>query len=78
MVGQGIIAPLGDGESDRVNSLVITEIPHGRLCICLYPKDLNKVIKREHHPVKYHFQTLQSQTVPPAGCYTGVLESSTF
>ena len=37
--------------SDLVNSLVIREKPNGSLRICLDPKDLNKAIKREHHPI---------------------------
>ena len=50
MVRQGIIAPV-EGHSDWVNSLVIREKPNGSLRICLDPKDLNKAIKREHHPI---------------------------
>ena len=34
-----------------VNSLVIREKGNGWLRLCLDPKDLNKVIKREHHPI---------------------------
>ena len=52
MVRQGIIAPV-EGHSDRVNSLVIREKPNGSLRICLDPKDLNKAIKREHHPIQH-------------------------
>ena len=50
MVRQGIIVPVKN-HSDLVNSLVIREKPNGRLRICLDPKDFNKAIKREHHPV---------------------------
>ena len=50
MVRQGIITPV-EGHSDWVNSLVIREKPNGSLWICLEPKDLNKAIKREHHPI---------------------------
>ena len=33
------------------NALVICKKPNGRLRTCLDPTDLNKVIKREQHPV---------------------------
>ena len=42
VVDQGIIAPVGDGESNCFNSLIIREKPVGRLCICLDPKDLKR------------------------------------
>ena len=51
MVGQAVIVPVGDGESDGVNSLVIKEEPDDRLWICLDTKNLSKVIEREHRPV---------------------------
>ena len=35
----------------KINALVIHKKPTGRLKTCLDPKDLNKIIKREHHPV---------------------------
>ena len=37
--------------TDWVNSLVIREKENGRLRSCLDPKDLNKAIKRERHPI---------------------------
>ena len=37
--------------TDWVNSLVIREKENGRLRLCFDPKDLNKTIKREHHPI---------------------------
>ena len=37
--------------TDWGNSLVTREIENGRLRLCLDPKDLNKAIKREHHPI---------------------------
>ena len=46
MVDQGII-----DKSNWVNSLLSREKPNGSLCICINPKNLNKTIKREHHPV---------------------------
>ena len=51
MIDQGIIVPVGYDVSDWINSFVIREKPAGRLYIYLDPKDLNKVIKKEHHPV---------------------------
>ena len=50
IVEQGIITPV-NGPSDWVNALVIHEKPNGRLRTCLDPKDLSKVIKREHYSV---------------------------
>ena len=35
--------------TDWVQSLVIVEKPNGSLRLCLDPRDLNKVLKREHH-----------------------------
>ena len=49
MESQGIIARV-TRPTDWVNSLVIREKEYGRLWSCLDPKDLNKAIKREHHP----------------------------
>ena len=46
MVELGIITP-----SVWVNAFVICEKPNGRLRTYLDTKDLNQVIKREHHPV---------------------------
>ena len=63
MVKQGIIAPV-EGHSDWVNSFVITEKPNGRLRVCLDPKDINKAIKREHHPIP----TLDDITPRLHGC----------
>ena len=50
MVRQGITAPV-EGHSYWVNSLVIREKPNGSFMICLDPKDLNKAIKQEQHPI---------------------------
>ena len=51
MVKQDIIVPV-DESTDWVNCLVVREKPNGSFSICLDPKDLNKVIKREHYPVQ--------------------------
>ncbi|GBO42922.1 hypothetical protein AVEN_170139-1, partial [Araneus ventricosus] len=37
--------------TDWVQSLVIVEKPNGNLRFCLEPRDLNKVIKREHYQI---------------------------
>ena len=50
MESQDIIARV-TRPTDWVNSLVIREKENGRLRLCLDPKDLNKAIKREHHPI---------------------------
>ena len=63
MVKQGIIATV-EGHSDWVISIVIGEKPNGRLRVCLDPKDLNKDIKREHHPIS----TLDDVTRRIHGC----------
>ena len=38
--------------SEWVSSLVIVKKKLGALRICLYPRDLNKAIKREHHSTR--------------------------
>ena len=43
MVEQGITVPVGDGESDWVDSPVIRERPDGSLCICFVPRDLKSL-----------------------------------
>ncbi|GFN74641.1 transposon ty3-i Gag-Pol polyprotein [Plakobranchus ocellatus] len=37
--------------TEWVNSMIVS-VRNGKLIICLDPKDLNKAIKREHHPMK--------------------------
>ena len=37
--------------TDWVSSLVVVEKPNGQICVCLDPKDLNRAIKRQHHPM---------------------------
>ena len=72
MVRQCIIAPV-EGHSGWVNSLVIREKPNCSVRICLDPKDLNKAIKQEHHPVP----TLDDITPRLYGCQAGLLECQT-
>ena len=62
MESQDIIARVTQ-LTDWVNSLVIREKENGRLRLCLDPKDLNKAIKREHHPIP----TLEEITPKLAG-----------
>ena len=62
MESQNIIARVTQ-PTDWVNSLVIREKENGRLRLCLDPKDLNKAIKREHHPIP----TLEEITPKLAG-----------
>ena len=40
-----------DEPTDWVSSLVIVEKPNGQIRLCLDPRDLNKAIKRHHHPM---------------------------
>ena len=51
-VSQGFLAKVIES-TDWVNSLVIVEKANGkmRLCIKIDPKDLNKVVKREHFQI---------------------------
>ena len=50
MVDNNVIAKIQEGEpTARVSSLVYRRKPSGRLQLCLYPKDLNAAILREHH-----------------------------
>ena len=44
----GVIVKV-DEPSDWVNSLVVVEKPDGNLRLCLDPRNLNKVVKREHY-----------------------------
>ena len=37
--------------TDWVNSLVIVEKYNGQMRLCIDPKDLNKVVKREHFQI---------------------------
>jgi hypothetical protein len=49
MENNGVIAKVYE-PTDWVNSLV-TVVKQGKVRICLDPRDLNKAIKREHHPM---------------------------
>ena len=51
IVDQGITVPVKNGEYGWVDSLEIKEKPDSRLCICLDWKEINNVIKKEHHPM---------------------------
>ena len=73
---QGMIAPVGDGDSDLVNLFIIRENPVCRLCMCLDPKDPNKVIKTEHQPVPT-IDITPSYRVLHAGCCIELVECST-
>ena len=50
MTELGVIEPVPE-PTDWVSSLVITRKPNGSLKVCLDPRDLNKAIKRHHHPM---------------------------
>lgn len=47
---EGIVSKVNK-PTDWVQSLVIVEKPNGNLRLCLDPRDLNKVIKREHYQI---------------------------
>ncbi|GFT36785.1 uncharacterized protein K02A2.6 [Nephila pilipes] len=47
---EGIVSKVNK-QTDWVLSLVIVEKPNGNLRLCLDPRDLNKVIKREHYRI---------------------------
>ena len=38
--------------TDWVNSIVIVTKPNGELQICIDPRDLKRVIKHEHYPIR--------------------------
>ena len=62
ILADGIIVPV-EKPTDWVNSLVVREKPNDRMRVCLDPRDLNKAIRREHHPVP----TVDSVTTKPHG-----------
>jgi len=41
----------GNQPTDWVHNLVIVEKKNGSLCLCLDPRDLNKVVKRERYKI---------------------------
>ncbi|GFS69044.1 retrovirus-related Pol polyprotein from transposon opus [Nephila pilipes] len=47
---EGIVSKVNK-PTDWVQSLVIVEKPNGNLRLCLDPRDLNKVIRREHYQI---------------------------
>ena len=49
MEADGIIIRV-QGPTDWVSSMLVREKSNGQLRICLDPSDLNKALKREHHP----------------------------
>ena len=52
--------------TEWVNSLVVVEKPNGQLRLCLDPRDLNKVLKREH----YQLPTFEEISTRLAGATT--------
>lgn len=53
MEAKGIIKRVTE-PTDWVNSLVVVRKPQGGVRVCIDPKDLNRAIKREHHPLTTH------------------------
>ena len=51
MEAQGVVVKVVE-PTEWVNSMVTVVKPNGKLRICIDPKDLNKVIEREHFPLK--------------------------
>lgn len=62
MLRQGVIAKV-EGPTDWVNSMTVVKKANGDLRICLDPRDLNKVIRREH----FKLPTLTEITARLAG-----------
>lgn len=50
MEANGFITPV-DGPTEWVNSMVVS-VRNDKVIICLDSKEVNKVVKREHHPMK--------------------------
>ena len=50
MVKEGIIKKVKKPRS-WVNSMVVVTKPNGSIRICIDPRDLNKVVKRQHFPL---------------------------
>ena len=62
-----------DEPTGWVNSMVVVPKPNGKVRICLDPRDLNKVIKREH----YQMPVLQDALCGLSGCkYFTVLDAA--
>ena len=51
MEAEGVVVKVVE-PTEWVNSMVTVVKPNGKLRICIDPKDLNKVIEREHFPMK--------------------------
>jgi hypothetical protein len=51
MEARGIITKV-EQPTKWVNPMVVVKKPNGDVRICLDPVDLNKVIQREHYPLK--------------------------
>ena len=62
MVKQGVLEKV-DGPSEWDNSMVVVQKKDGSLRICIDPKDLNKVLKREH----YQLPTIEEITARMPG-----------
>ncbi len=69
MKKSGIIVKVEE-PTEWVNSLVVIEKPNGQLRLCLDPRDLNKVLKREH----YQLPTFEEISTRLAGatCFTKI------
>ena len=45
------VIPMQVEPTEWVNSLVTVVKPNGKLCVCLDPRDLNKILQKEHYPM---------------------------
>ena len=61
MTELGVIEPVSE-PTDWVSSLVIARKPNGLLRVCLDPRNLNKAIKRHHHPMPTTEEILAQMT----------------
>lgn len=62
----GYIAKV-DKPTKRVSSMVLS-VKNDKVRICLDPRDLNKIISREHHPTKSIDDVIQS--IPDAKVFS--------
>ena len=75
MVDLDIIEPIEE-HNDWVNGPVIVEKPHGKLSICLDPRPLYKVIKREPFtfpPLRKYFHKYLVLVFLKTKCFLGML-----